>query len=430
MAYRVLVGEKKALVFPVMCYGYLTIDYNREVADRTSTVGDTNTDTTDDYPYGIFGHSDSFTIQTILTPYDVNGLGESIEVADNPSGNSGIVNSIKTMPAPQLKAYTVGSTSIVGTASPDTNPSNDTTSNYVTHSESENYLPITDGGNKRKDYEMMIFYNTNVELSLVNDTSGADGIPIRNQPSEYKIKFTIISDGTSDSLTSEKIIIADTGYSSNSGSITTTEGYNNENLIYYEAIAQVNGNFGGDDNKWQMTSGTNENALLAMGESFYIRSGQTYTKVATATTNHDLSDPSYMEVVYETSKGLSDVTSKMIYREAKKEATYLIKKHHIMATFDVNSGGMSIYYDGSLIASKTHSKGGTDSFNFDRSNCYIGSKYVTSNMAQAWTRKQFMGELHEFAILNGINTSILSIDTLLPNYRNTLLYYRFEEVDL
>ena len=41
-----------------------------------------------------------------------------------------------------------------------------------------------------------------------------------------------------------------------------------------------------------------------------------------------------------------------------------------------------------------------------------------------------MGELHEFAITKGIQDSFMNVDTLIPNYRQTLLYYRFEEVDL
>ena len=47
----------------------------------------------------------------------------------------------------------------------------------------------------------------------------------------------------------------------------------------------------------------------------------------------------------------------------------------------------------------------------------------------ATTCKQFMGEFHELAITN--KTSRFSaIDNLMPNYDSTLLYLRFEEVDL
>ena len=403
MTYRVLVGEQKSLVFPVMCYGHLTIDYEREVADANA-----NTITSDDSPYGIFGHDDSFTIQTILTPYDVNGLGETIEDLNNASGNHGILDSIKTLPSTQIKPFTVGSTTI---------------SEY--HKQSTLYLPI----NRRKDYEMMIFYNTNVQLSLLNDTSGSSSYPSRNQPAEYKIKFSVIADGASDTLTSNKVIKADVGYTSNSGTITTTDGYTENNVIEYEEIATVYGNFGGDDTKWQMNNVTPENQQLALGENIYIRNGQTYTKVATTTTTLSLSDAAYMGVTYESGKGLSDVSSKAVYREAKKEALYLEKNHHICAIFDKNSGRMAIYYDGSLVASKNHSQYPITTFNFDRSDCYIGAHH-SAGITNSWDRKQFMGELYELFVVDGIDNGFLTLETLMPNYRNTLLYYRFEEDNL
>ena len=33
MSYQVLIGERKSLVFPVMCYGYLTADYDVSIDD-------------------------------------------------------------------------------------------------------------------------------------------------------------------------------------------------------------------------------------------------------------------------------------------------------------------------------------------------------------------------------------------------------------
>ena len=37
-----------------------------------------------------------------------------------------------------------------------------------------------------------------------------------------------------------------------------------------------------------------------------------------------------------------------------------------------------------------------------------------------------MGEMHEFAITRGYKDRFNSIDTLVPNFRNTLVYFRFE----
>jgi len=40
-----------------------------------------------------------------------------------------------------------------------------------------------------------------------------------------------------------------------------------------------------------------------------------------------------------------------------------------------------------------------------------------------------MGEIHELSITKDVKTTFQSLDTLLPNYRNTLLYFRFEGED-
>ena len=53
-----------------------------------------------------------------------------------------------------------------------------------------------------------------------------------------------------------------------------------------------------------------------------------------------------------------------------------------------------------------------------------------SNDNVATNRKQFMGEIHEFAITDGFTDKFASTDTLTPTFRNILLYYRFEEIDL
>ena len=63
-------------------------------------------------------------------------------------------------------------------------------------------------------------------------------------------------------------------------------------------------------------------------------------------------------------------------------------------------------------------------FEFDATDCYLGSNgnYVLENRRAS----QFMGEMHEFTITKEFKDSFNSLDTLLPNFRNTLLYFRFE----
>mgnify|MGYP003671759467 CR=1 FL=1 len=67
-------------------------------------------------------------------------------------------------------------------------------------------------------------------------------------------------------------------------------------------------------------------------------------------------------------------------------------------------------------------------FEFDATNCYLGSN--GSDSLSIRRPSQFMGELHEFAITKDYKDRFGSIDTLIPNYRKTLLYFRFEEANL
>ena len=46
----------------------------------------------------------------------------------------------------------------------------------------------------------------------------------------------------------------------------------------------------------------------------------------------------------------------------------------------------------------------------------------------AIANKQFMGELHEMSMIRTIKKQFF-INNLLPNFSDTLFYFRFEEVD-
>ena len=79
--YRIYAGSKKALVFPIMGDGYVHLDYSKHIpkgADGTqsnSGIEVDEPDDDDDAKYGLWGHTGSFTIEGIITPYDVNGFG-------------------------------------------------------------------------------------------------------------------------------------------------------------------------------------------------------------------------------------------------------------------------------------------------------------------------------------------------------------------
>tara|TARA_R110000824_G_scaffold152721_1_gene324024 strand:- start:167 stop:1372 length:1206 start_codon:yes stop_codon:yes gene_type:complete len=401
MSYQTFIGEKQSLVFPVMGYSYLTIDYNREIADRTPDVGDANTDTTDDIPYSIFGHTDSFTISTIITPYDVNGYKYLFKEKDNPTGKNGITNSKKTMPHNQFKtiSYVNG----------------DGSSTTTSDSQHQSYSYFTDN---HKTHEMMIFYNTNVQLSLVNDTSIE-----HNQPAEYKIRFTVVADGVSDSLTSDVVIKSDTKSNINSGSINLLNGFDGEgNFKSYEKIDKTITM--ASTNTFTNTPTNTAGQFFVNGEKLYTESGQVFTHAGTVT-NTSGSTTSI-------AAGHSITSSEVLYREGPKEALYLVTPFHIGASFDAKSGKMIVFINNVKIAEQGHSSTPITDFLFTRDNSYIGAKITgtlsTDNVAT--NRKQFMGEIHEFAITDSFTQEFNNTSTLLPTYRNLLLYYRFEEIDL
>ena len=61
----IFAGDTKCLVFPVMCDGYLQLDYS-----------DTNAAGIDiGLRGGFWGIQGNYSIEAIITPYDVNGYG-------------------------------------------------------------------------------------------------------------------------------------------------------------------------------------------------------------------------------------------------------------------------------------------------------------------------------------------------------------------
>ena len=398
MSYEISIGERKSLVFPVMCNSHLRIDYSDAIAGQD---------------YGLFAHEDSISILAILTPYDINGFGYGL-AQDNPTGKMGVVNSKKTPPTPQDHAFTLkqsdGSDYTINTTA-------STKMRTESHQYFQNYQDDTDG------YEMVIFWNSHLVLSLIESTTTNI-----NQPSEYKLKLWVKVDGVSDSITtSEAVITANTVTSDtfrfNQSSATITYGYDNlGGSASYEEIATVTGNTG---TTTQLQTAGTENILFEDEENLYVRNGQIFTKVATVTS----STSSYVTVAYESGKGYSDVSSKMLYRETYKEALYLITPYHISATYDSVSGTMALYLNGARVASKQHSNAG-EFFEIHSSDCFIGSDGDAALERDSFTSRQFMGELHEFAIVKGIQSNFSTLDTLIPPFKQTLLYYRFEEVDL
>ena len=82
-----------------------------------------------------------------------------------------------------------------------------------------------------------------------------------------------------------------------------------------------------------------------------------------------------------------------------------------------------------MVKTATHGQSGT--FSFEDEDLFIGATGSGSTgIFSAETNKQFMGEMHEMCLTSVIRRRFPSTTNLLPNYNDTLFYFRCEEVDL
>ena len=398
MSYQVLIGERKSLVFPVMCNGYLTVDYDDEVASQN---------------YGLFGHDDAITLQAIITPYDVNGFGHQYTGLDNAIGEHGIIDSVKTLPARQARD---------DSASALYYRNNSGVANEITEAKTQRYNYLTPAA--ALTHEMTIFYNEVFHLSLLNATSLHT-----NQPAEYKLRLRVAADGVVDTLTSDVVISADFELLKSGNPLSMLDAYHSSSLVSkYKALAVIesSGNSGVSGNTIKITGGTNTDELFYVDQKLYIRSGQTFTHAATVASI----GANVKTFDVDSSPTHSLTNDAFIFSEIPKEATYLESAIHIAASFNPATGRMAVFRGGNMIANKVHSAAPIAQFQLAGQDSYIGAKITgASTDANASDRQQFMGELHELCISGNDIQSFLSTETLTPQYSDLLLYFRFEEVD-
>ena len=134
---RLFSKDRKSLQFPANCDGYLQVPYSSSAQQQV----------------GIFGHSGSFTLEVIATPYDVNG------------------NSATTYNG-SIKSLGQGAKGL-------------------------DYLADA----SRLNVEMVLFYNANIKVVLENTSTTT-----KNQPAEYAIKFYLTIGSTTTTLTSPTVI--------------------------------------------------------------------------------------------------------------------------------------------------------------------------------------------------------------------------------
>ena len=371
--YHILTGKQRSLVFPVMCNARVKMDYSSNIPD----IEGSPSDTTDDTGFGIWGHTGTFTFESVITPYEINGIVFSGSLPDTKSSH-------KIMPN--------------GAATSD--------------SESNKYLSTT----ARLTHEMMIFYNTNFQVSLVNDTDHLYG-----QPAEYKIRVRLKLGSTTDTYT--------TG-----AAISTTRG----KMFVYDDLSSDNAGF---DKSGRLkfreastgaTSGVGNTTLTVASASHFVdvnaqevfyRSGFDFLSLGVIT---NISSTT-LTITNPNNVSLSSGTP--IYLRAYSLPNYINDSFHIACVFEELSKTLNIYLNGKLLSTNTHTDSGA--FTFDRSDIYLGSNGSDSTGAgSATTNKQFMGEMHELAITKAQRKRFPYVLNLLPNYDDALLYLRFEEVDL
>jgi len=411
MSYSIFAGKQRSLVFPVMCNGFLTIDYPKNVPDAT-----TSADTTDDIPYGIWAHKGSFTFESIVTPYDINGSG----------------------------AYTSNQV-------------------HISQINSKKIFPdggvagIADEGNAqymfkgdRLDHRMAIFYSPTFQVFLQNVSKHN----YRN-PAEYKIvvklklgsnsieTFTspIAIQSTTDTYVKYSSLDSFNGLDANGRTAFIKLGDSTAGSSTYTS-GNINGTFVVHNSAFPVGSGATVHGV----QDVFVKDGDSYIQIGTlknlATT---------FLSVHVGSGPITDYTSLLnsgaeIFIQAEKDCAYVNNIFHIACSYDDTDKRINIFLDGSLIFTGTSSH--TETFEFLRENMYIGANATGTHggtfdanlenrgaighsnaTTSAVTNEQFMGELHEMSFENFIKPQFSSITNLTPKYADTLFYLRFEEVD-
>lgn len=378
--YDIYIGKQKSIVFPIMCNAHIKIGYAENIPDIFST----SSDTTDDAPHGLWAHSGSFTFEAILTPYDINGTG-----AAGLRGRTAQQTNDLIMPQ--------GGTGKL----------------------SEEYLPVAD----RYSHEMCIFHNDNFRITLLNSTTTNN-----NQPAEYKIKVYLTLGTTQETFISPVVIKASDKKNWSYGDShvkNNLSGFNKNGEIIYDSVARMtNTHTIGASISVNTTEVHGSRALADVffeGQEIFTRNGFNFTSIGTIASGGVGSG----SLTLTSSPGLIlDETE--IYVKTFKEPKYAENMHHIAVAYYDSGKTIRIFYNRKLVFTGNHTQ--SNEFSFARTDCILGKNTTGDNDAS--TDMQFMGELHEVAIENFAKKDIVYTSSLFPAYDTSLLYLRFEEVDL
>lgn len=391
MSYSIFTGKQRSLVFPIMCNGFLTIDYSDNIVSSGTGI-----------TYGVWALDENFTFECILTPYEINGYGTHSTSGDSfipETGNLtkqvhsdgiGILSSSKKiMPALEQSIYTAG-----------------TQNNH----QSEVYLPRAN----RKNHEMRIFHSTNFQVSLVNDT-----LHNENNPARYKIKVGIkLGTGSMETFTSDAVILPNEGSQFDFSSTSDLEGFDTDGKLKYRKLALATSGSSGATVNYD---GSNFGSFFNNAELF-VRQDTEFISIGT------ISSFTSSAITLGASSPITINTNDAIFIRHIQEPSYINNTYHIACSWDNDSKIVNIFFNGRLVKTGTHSR--TESFSMVGEDLFIGANGTGATGANsATTNNQFMGELHELSIMNVRKENFVGVNNLLPNLNDTVLYLRFEEVD-
>ena len=386
MSYAIFTGKQRSLVFPIMCNGFLTLDYTDNIVSTGTGI-----------PYGLWDLDDNFTFECVLTPYEINGYGihrttGSINKPSNitqttiGSGFSFNANNKKIMPGLEQAIFTA------------------TEQNNF---ESELYLPRA----SRITHEMRIFHSSNFQVSLVNDT-----LHNENNPARYKIKVGIkLGTASMEHFTSDAVIIPNLGSQYDS---FVEKGFEEDGKVKYKSIGSTTSAFSS-----KTANLSNANQHVFDGKEVFIRDGFTFTSFGIV----DSASSSALTLKLDPSVSVSS-GSEIFIHDDFFEPSYINNTYHVACSWDNQNKEVLVFLDGRLVKTGTHTQ--TDSFTMEAEDFFIGANGGGATGANsATTNNQFMGELHELSFMNIRKTEFNGINNLTPNLNNTVLYLRFEEVD-
>lgn len=390
MSYSIFTGKQRSLVFPIMCNGFLTMDYSDNIASAGTGIS-----------YGLWGLDEDFTFECVLTPYEINGYGTHSTSGDlyvpttgnltkvSHSDGLGIVsNSEKIMSALEQSIYTA--------------------TTHTNH-ESELYLPRAN----RINHEMRIFHSTNFQVSLINDT-----LHNENNPARYKIKVGIKLGTTSmEYFTSDAVVLPNEGSQYDYQTTADLEGFDTDGKLLYRRNSVAGSGSSGATVNYSIG-----NSTLFNNVELFVRQNTDFVSIGT------VSSFTGSAITLSSSSPVTINNGDILYIKHTQEPSYINNTYHVACSWDNQNKIVNVFLNGRLVKTGTHTQ--TTSFSMAAEDFYIGANGGGATGANsATTNNQFMGELHELSVMNISKNQFNSVNNLMPNLNNTVLYLRFEEVD-